>query len=98
LEQLDFMDVWQEEHGDKRIRIHFEVNYRLYFMEVMKENGVFKPYSVLHESTSGECPFCRQVSGFYGCPFFKTNISDLFAQLIDYPAIRLHWLFVPHQA
>lgn len=97
MEQLDFMDIWQEEKSEKRIVIHFEVKNRLYFMEVTKENGMFKPLYVMHETTHGECPFCLEQAGFHGCSFLKTHIADLFIQLIDQPAIRLNWLFIPHQ-
>lgn len=75
--------ISQNQYDEKNIKIYFLINGVAYSLRVRMVNGFFKPQYVSHLNYSV-------------CDSFEPYVLDLFYELIQFPSIRLEWLYIPH--
>lgn len=94
-ERLDIQSVSQTKLDEWDIRIHFTADGLSYRLIVSKDrqDKYFTPQRVEHEIK--HCPLCNNRNKYH-CDGFSRHIDDLFQRLIQYPNIRLEWVFLPH--
>lgn len=68
------------------------VSYRLRVEE--QEDGKIYPIKIMHDWLSGGCKYCDEPS--YYCHELMNYKQELFHRLIQFPSIRLEWLYINH--
>ena len=95
IHDLDIRNVTQKDWFDTGIDIDFELNGCVYQLHIRKdEKGVFQPFTVYHIKKTGGCLYCDGSGG--GCRGLKMHKNELFLRLIEFPNIRLEWLYISH--
>ena len=90
-------DVYNQRIDKDQAVIHFSVNEQRYTMIVNldEDSGVFLPDRVFHR-TDRYCSFCDESEGtYFNCEWFFDHLDEWFHRLIEYPRIRLEWLYLP---
>ena len=78
------------------IEIYFRFNDYSYALNVERIDGVYRPHSILHES-SRPCRFCQLTNkSWRECYILRNHKNDLFQRLIQFSHLRLHWVFFEH--
>ena len=96
IEKLTIRDVHQTAVSSDRIDVYFTIATHTYMLAVVeKEKGMYVPRMVFHETT-GPCPFCQKEWKSSDCSTLNEQIETLFHRLVEYPNIRLEWLFLNH--
>ena len=94
VEELDISEVYQERRNEKRINIYFKANGQKYMLEMWKYDGrPFIPSTIEHDSNQ-TCLICRKKQIL--CDPLKKHVKTLFHRLIEFPSIRLEWLYIEH--
>ena len=95
IHDLDIANVTQNYYDETRIDINFYLINSHYQLHVRKnEKGVFQPFNIYHIKKTGKCLYCDGSEG--GCRGLGMHINELFLRLIEFPSIRLEWLYLPH--
>ena len=99
VESLAITNVYQKEINENEYTIHFMINDVSYFLEVQKRSrdNKFIPMWVSHEETN-YCSLCEQkfLEHGYWCKKFDKYRDEIFHRLIEFPTIRLDWLYIHH--
>lgn len=95
IDSLELTKVSQWVENEKSVWIQFFANGFHMGIEMYIKNDKFIPRSVTH-NTGRKCPFCNAGSSYYKCKPFKKYEYALFLRLIEFPKLRLHWLFLEH--
>lgn len=70
--------------------IDFEMSVR------QDEQGIYQPSYVYHVQLRKKgCPYCQNRGQW--CEGLDVHRFELFETLIQFPSIRLYWLFLPHE-
>jgi len=94
IEDLHFTDVSQKKLDDISLAIYFKIDDFRYRLFMVKRNGLFKPGGIQHLDADKECPLCKiKVDA---CNYLFLKRRELFLRLIEFPNIRLEWLYIPH--
>lgn len=94
VEELQISEVYQEKLGEKRINIYFKANGQKYMLLMWKyKDRPFFPSTIEHNSNE-TCLVCRKKMIL--CDPMQRHVNALFKRLIEYPSIRLEWLYLPH--
>ena len=97
IEQVRFSHVWQFTLFGEPREIHFTIDQHMYSMSIFKETDRFQHGSIFHEVTDF-CPFCKKDKPKWStCHELDNFRSVLFHRLIEFPSIRLHWLFLDYE-
>lgn len=99
VETLEIKQVSQEKEDEEAINIDFtieQVAYQLFLVK-NKENK-FEPKTIFHLDNLREmgkiCPVCKGKGSF--CVKLEKNKEQLFQHLIQYPTIRLEWIYLDY--
>lgn len=98
--EQDFKDVLltdvfhESQYGRKYISFKAD-NRQSYRMVLIKDKnwGLFEPVRVYHRSDL-HCHFCDRKAKHENCAYFAQHLDALFQRLIQFPNIRLEWLFI----
>ena len=98
-ENLEIDNVRQErfELDEGRIDIEFNMKGFPYYL-IVEQNavGVFQPYEVRHKSDE-LCMSCKKTRcNWVKCEILCAHKRTLFDRLIQFPSIRLEWLYIDH--
>jgi len=69
-----------------------DFRYNLFVKEM--EDGVVRPVKVVHGDVNSHCKYCKKES--YICHKLMNYQQELFHRLIEFPSIRLEWLYMNH--
>lgn len=89
-------------------QIHFMIEDQRFFLRTISKytnnREVFSPFDVRHLVTKNEgkrCYLCGNVLGTDDfrvfCHRFHDQVDALFYHLIEFPSIRLQWLYIPYE-
>ena len=96
LEELTLSNVYQEIPLSTIIDIYFCLENAPYLLRTLKDSGVYKPLEVCHKMNE-RCDYCgSQEYGGY-CSALDSQAENLFNRLVEYPSIRLEWLYLPYE-
>jgi len=77
------------------IEIRFEIDRFRYSLDVSeREDGMFYPWRIDHLEEYKYCQYCEHRSSV--CPGLRDSSKELFHRLIEFPSIRLEWLYINH--
>lgn len=100
VDTLPITDVHQEEFRDLlvwKIDIYFTMKNQRFSLVMMDDDDeVLKPWAVYHESDQ-ICPFCQKKELNKICLHLEEHSTAFFRRLIEYPSIRLKWLYLPYE-
>lgn len=99
IESLDITNVYQREMDEGEYNIHFTINELSYFLKVQERSrdNLVIPMWVCHEERD-YCSLCDRefkVTGEW-CKKFNKYRDEIFHRLIEFPSIRLEWLYIHH--
>lgn len=95
VEKLTITNVIQKWWNNDSIDITFTLNDFRYQLHIRKDQeGVFYPLTIFHISETSLCSHCNNEQTV--CKGLKMYKEDLFYHLIQYPSIRLEWLYIPY--
>ena len=98
IEQLEFHNVHMSKSKNEAvICIHFKLDWQEFFVRIVREDHVYVPHEVLHEEKQ-RCVVCDDGHNSYVCSFLNKSKNNVFQKLIEFPNIRLEWLFIPYEA
>ena len=91
-----------------RPQIHFSIEDQRFFLRTISKqinnHETFSPFDVRHLVTKNEgkrCYLCGNVLGTDDfrvfCYGFNGQVDALFHHLIEFPSIRLQWLFISYE-
>lgn len=95
VDRLTITNVWQKRVNEKRIDIHFTIEDMDYYLTVMNIDNTYKPWAVYHNSVA-ICSFCRKRVSLTFCDGLGFDPLHLFHRLIEFPSIRLEWLYLKY--
>lgn len=75
--------------------IRFKISdfvYRLYMRG--EDDGIVHPNRIVHADQIDDCAYCKKTTQY--CPGLTTYMQELFHRLIEFPSIRLEWLYINH--
>lgn len=94
--ELSITNVWQEYWLEKSIDIKFELPTGRYELHLSQNReGIYFPNEIYHLKNDQDCPYCDGNEA--GCIGLKIHKKELFYRLIEFPSIRLEWLYLPHE-
>lgn len=93
IDELSICNVTQETKRKDQINIMFSIGNENYWMPVIAKDGVFIPAALFHMSNM--CLYCETARPGSDCSLAAKR-DVIFDILIQYPSIRLEWLFIPH--
>ena len=96
INHLHIHDVYQDTSDEKYIDIFFHIDNRLYCMRVMKFEDGYQPRMVFHRFDFGVCLICREERRVI-CEVLDRHVNDLFNRLIQFPNVRLEWLYISYK-
>ena len=95
VDTLNLRDVSHYE-GERQLDLYFTAGDNRYYLFLVRQNGVFQPRSVIHE-TNKYCSFCDGQYGWGGnCYTLHHYVDELYQRLIAFPSVRLPLLYIPH--
>lgn len=75
--------------------IEFKINGFRYKLHTDKqENGAIFPHHIVHIDQTTDCNYCDNDT--YYCYGLMDHRNELFHRLIEFPSIRLDWLYINH--
>ena len=96
IDQLNISDVSQYNFSNfTGFILYFNIDgfrYSLYAKEL--EDGMIYPNTIYHLDKGGKCKYCKEVS--YECQELIGKRVELFHRLIEFPSIRLNWLYIDY--
>ena len=98
IEALDIRNVFQIKKNDGRIDIYFTAEGFTYSLLMKKMEEKYEAWVVWHENRH-ECPVCNVLANLdttMSCRMLHKHRQALFHRLIEFPNIRLEWLYLPH--
>ena len=95
IESLKIQNVRQSATDEDRIFIYFTIqDYCYYLFLQQNDEGIFIPKRIDH-FTNDKCPLCHSHYKYMkDCSILDDHNNELFQRLIEYPSIRLEWLFL----
>ena len=100
VDNLDISDVHQQEFRDSlvwKIDIFFTMKDQRFSLVLLDDDDErLKPWAVYHK-TDQFCPFCQKKELNKICLPLEKHVSAFFRQLIEFPNIRLEWLYLPYE-
>ena len=91
-------DVSQQQYDDY-LDIYFSINEIAYLLRVgeAKVNAVFEPWYIVHQSNE-LCVKCQlKAKHNIVCDDLSSQVRELFYELIQFPSIRLEWLYLSYK-
>lgn len=98
IEILDITNVYQIRTSKWFVEIYFTVENFEYSLTLKEVEGTYVAWVVCHEDTY-VCPVCNvatDLSTSMTCRFLHEHRRALFKRLVEHPAIRLEWLYLPY--
>ena len=97
LDELKIATVTHTEldHHFEKFRIEFFIDafqYGLYMEEF--EDGKLHPTKIVHWGNATVCNYCKESR--FSCRELSKHKQELFHRLIQFPSIRLEWLYIDH--
>lgn len=78
-----------------RFVIRFEIDgFRYNLLTRENEYGIVYPKSIYHFDDGDNCTYCKQLMN--SCEELAKYKQELFQRLIEFPSIRLEWLYIDH--
>ena len=97
LKDIKLTNVYHESQYGRKY-ISFKADDRQSYRMVLikdKDRGIFEPVRVYHKLDI-HCLLCDKEGMHDNCSYFGKHLDALFQRLIQFPSIRLEWLFIPH--
>ena len=97
IDELEITNVshYKSKYLDPGFIIEFSIDGFRYNLHTEKqENGVVYPHHIIHMDTDNDCKYCENELNY--CLELMNYNQELFHRLIEFPSIRLEWLFIDH--
>lgn len=95
VDSLLLSDVYEVEVGSYAL-IHFVYQHFEYSLKLVQDGGKheFMALDLIHMTLGEICPFCQKTRTESNiCAQMGPYLSDLMDQLVEFPKLRLKWLF-----
>jgi len=95
---MEINNASQYKKGEDCIIIQFTIDTHPYYL-VVRRNGSdeFFPFSVRHDSDE-RCEYCQKRNAKWDeCSDLYSRRETIFYRLINFPSIRLEWLYLPYE-
>jgi len=96
IDELNIVNVSQSKvkSMENGIVITFQVDSFRYNLYTLEKDGMFNPYHLVHLDENSDCTLCENGSNY--CKELMKYKQELFHRLIEFPSIRLEWLYINH--
>ena len=96
VDSLEITNVSNQVICEDQINLTFTLEGKKYYMFFRERRSIYRPFGISHDF-DGRCPFCEDFNiNLELCDVLNQHINLMYDRLIEHPAVRLEWLYIPH--